>query len=464
MFHNGVWEKKLPPFSGLILVIVLFATISVMTSNVVLFGTKAAAGATPKKVQVTNISDTSFTVTYQTDEPVLGSVTSGKDDTLGTITLDDRDQVLNTPDKHRLHYITVKNLTPGTKYFYAISSGGETFKNDTALYEITTAPVISTPETSQQPLKGQVTLDDGSIPVEGIVTVGTDTSQLLSVMLKPDGSYEIPLNTLRTQDLSARLPLTDTALLNVTVFDPLQQSTAVIPAKEASNAPIMTLSKNYDFSTTIADDAEASTSADVTPALPQSENTAQATGPQITTPQADQSFSEVQPTFDGRAVANATVEITIQSAQEINASVQADANGNWQYKPQTPLEPGNHTIIIKSLDAQGVLQSISQSFTVYAEGSQFVEPSISPPPLPTPVFAPTIPASATPTIEIPTPTVTEAPTPTVVVSTPIPQPTADPNANANGAATPDTGNETWLFGIAGFLFAAGAGALLFFFI
>jgi hypothetical protein len=185
----------------------------------------------------------------------------------------------------------------------------------------------------------------------------------------------------------------------------------------------------------------------------------QVTSPIITIPKADQSFNDLQPMLSGKALPKNSVEIVIQSATETTTTVQSDESGNWEYRPETPLNAGKHTLTIKSLDTSGILQSISQSFTVYAEGSQFVEPSISPPIIPTPILAPPTPVSASPTLEVPTPTVTLAPSPTVIVTTPAPAPTGN-----NTEPTPNTGSTAWIFGIAGVLFTAGAGALLFFFI
>jgi hypothetical protein len=464
--RNTVWEKKLPRFSGLVLVIALLAVITTMTSNVVLFSTKAAAGAIPKKVQITNISDTSFTVTYQTDEPVLGSIGFGKDTTLGSISLDDRDQVINKAVAHRLHYITIKNLLPGSKYQFEIASGGDKFKDNNEYFQVTTAPPLPAQATTQKSVTGRVALDDGAIPVEGIVLVGTDSSQTLSALLKPDGSYEVQLNQLRSSDLSAKLPITDETQLHVTVYDPTQQSTATIVASQVNPVPLMTLSKNYDFSinTSLADAVPASESA-ITPAeFPIPADANQVSSPIISIPTDQQSFTDQQPLFTGKSIPNSSVAIVIQSSSEITATVQSDESGNWELRPETPLPAGAHTLTIKSLDAKGVMQSVSKSFTVFAAGSQFVEPSISPPVIPTPVLAPSIPASASPTIELlPTPTVTIEPTPTVIVSTPMPVPTST-NTGANGGTTPSTGSSDWIFGIAGIIFTAGAGALLFFFI
>lgn len=470
---NTIWEKRLPPFSGLVLVAILLVTISWLTSNVVLFSTRAATGAEPKNIQITNLTDTSFTVTYQTDDPVLGSVGYGTNESLGNVGLDDRDQITNKAAEHRIHHITIRNLTPGSKYVFEISSGGTVYKNNHALYEVVTAPTLQAPLTTMQPLKGQVTLDDGALPVEGVVSVATNTSQTLTALLRPDGSYEIPVAALRTQDLSAWEPLTPETKLTITVLDPTQRSSAILLADQANPAPLMVLSKDYDFSidTSLAADAEATESAPVAD-LPIPVDTSQVTSPKITVPKEAQSFKDLQPVFSGKALPDKEVVVTIQTQGVIEATVQSDANGNWEFRPTLPLDPGNHTITIKSPDEQGILQSVSQSFTVFAQGSQFIEPSISPPVLPTPL-------PASPSASLPTPTV--APSPTIAVtSTPIPTPaamspspsggedsgtggTGQPGTNGN-PPVPNSGSSAWIVGFVGILLTAGVGTLLFFFI
>ncbi|HEX8932398.1 MAG TPA: Ig-like domain-containing protein, partial [Patescibacteria group bacterium] len=177
--------------------------------------------------------------------------------------------------------------------------------------------------------------------------------------------------------------------------------------------------------------------------------------PQIITPQKDQSFKDPQPLFKGKAVPNANVTITINSTQTITSTVQTDANGNWQYRPDIPLDPGTHTITMSTLDASGLIKTISQSFTVYAAGSQFTEPSISPTQAVTPTTIPTV----TPTIN---PTATGTPAPTVT-KTPSPITTKIPSVSPTNPPVPVTGsNNSLLLSVAGGISAVGVGALLFF--
>ena len=103
----------------------------------------------------------------------------------------------------------------------------------------------------------------------------------------------------------------------------------------------------------------------------------------------------------------------------------ADNNGRWTYRPKTPLSPGLHTITITTKDRFGILRSITQSFTVFASGTQVVQsatpsatPTITSTPTQTPTVVPTI--ISTPT---PTPTILVTPTPIItVIPTAIPTP------------------------------------------
>lgn len=462
MISHTILEKKLPPFSGLVLVVMLLITISWLTGNVVLFGTRAATGGVPQKIQITNISDTSFTVVYQTDEPVLGSLRYGTNDSLGNVGLDDRDQLINKPTEHRMHHITVKNLTPGSKYVFEIASGDGTYKNNNRLYEVSTAPAL-TAKTTESALKGQVTLKDGSIPIEGIVQVATDTSQTLTALLQPDGSYQIPFKTLRTRDLIAWAPLTATTQLRVQVATPTEQSLATLLTGQSNPAPLMVLSKNYDFSldSSLAADEQATESAAPTVNLPVPVDTTQVSSPTITVPEKDQKFNDPQPMFSGKALPNSNVAIVMQAQQPIEAIVQADANGNWEFKPAAPLEPGNYIIMVGSADDTGAIKQVTQSFSILTQGSQFVEPSISPPLIQDPL--PASPSAALPEpspTEEPTPTPTNTPTPTFPIASSSAAP-IDGNANP---PVPNSGSSTLLFGFIGILLSAGVGTLLFFFL
>lgn len=470
--QNTIWNKPLPKFSGIFVLLFSLGVIFWLSRNVVLFKTKAALGDTPKELQISNITNESFSVSYTTDEAITGSLSYGKDAALTEIALDDKDK--GAPSPHKIHHITLKNLTPGTKYFFSIASGGSIFKNDAVPYDVTTARAESSDQSSGTPINGTVVLEDGTVPSEGMVYVSMKDSQLFSTPLLPDGTYSMDLKTVLKKDLSGPVIITPGTTLTMKLVDPNSVSTVTFFASNANPMPQIILSKNYDFalgSGLASAVTTSSESAQITgfPGLPATESTP--SNPAISTPKSAEKLKDQQPLFEGKAPPNAEVEITINSAQEITATVTTDANGTWEFRPDVPLEPGEHTITIKALNAQGILQTITRSFTVFAQGSQFTEPSVSPTQkptatptavptaTPTPTQAPTTTPSPTPTTTLPTPTATPIViTPTSVITpittTPVPQITTPP--------IPDSGSSALTVGLIGMSLLMGIGSLLFF--
>ena len=152
-------------------------------------------------------------------------------------------------------------------------------------------------------------------------------------------------------------------------------------------------------------------------------------------PRKDQEFSDQQPQFNGLALPNQEVTVTIHSEESIETKVTSDANGVWRFRPEQPLSPGQHTITIVTRDAFGLLRSITQSFTVFAQGTQ-VNQSATPSATPT-LSLPT--KTPTPTIKptnTPTPTRTPTPTPRVIGQALTPTPTKTPTPTIKPTNTP----------------------------
>ncbi len=456
--NNNIWNKRVPSFIGVFIFIFAIGTITWLSRNTILFGTKAAISNTPQNVQVSNITDASFTISYTTGDSVLGTINYGKTQPPAQIALDDQDK--GTAAAHSVHLITIKNLDPATKYFFIITSGDKNFDNKNVPYDVTTGPKITTAQQQVTTIKGKVILDDGRAPGEALAYVSSSDSQTFATLVQADGSYQFNLDSIRDKSLAKTITLTPDAKLNLQIIDSTHKSNVALLLSQAGNIPIIILSKDYNF--TIGNEPLSPSpiaSASGTPAAFPTTSEINTNKPQILTPQTDQSFKDQQPLFKGKAVPNADVEITIQSAQEINTTVSADPNGNWQYRPTTALAPGNHTITIKTVDASGIVKTITQSFVVFAAGSQFTEPSGTPTVSPTtkPTTAPTstaVPTSVkTTTTPTAIPTTTTAPSPTKITS----------NLSPTTPPVPVTGNTSLMFTIIAIASTVSIGALLFFF-
>ncbi len=444
---NTIWNKRIPTFLGIgVLVASIFVT-SVLVKNGVLFTSRAGPTDNPENIRISNISDSSFTVSYSTQADVIGSITFGKDKNLGQTALDERDEKSDTVTNHKIHSVTVKNLTPSTKYFFNIISSQNTFSNNGIPFDLSTGPIIQTPPSGQEPITGKILLPSGSKPNEGVVYVTTDNSQVISTLVRQDGNYILPLNSMRGSDLASYFNFNSSTNLKILVISNSLRSNVLISKDQISPVPQVTLSNDYDF--TVANTPIASSSA--SPGFPSftANSLLPLKDPQILTPKKDQGFTDQQPQFTGITQPNEKVEIIIHSDENIQVKITADSNGNWKFRPGTPLSPGQHTVSITTKDSFGILKTITQSFVVYASGSQ-VSQSATPSATPTIIISPApsqISSSAALSL---TPTVIlfPSPTPTSIILVSPPQ----------TKNIPPTGNSSILiggiFGIATTVFGA----------
>lgn len=472
--NHSLLNKPLPRFFGIFVLIASLTSIFWLSRNVVLYDTKAALGNAPKDIQISNITPNSFTLTFITDSEVSATMSYGDSRTLEKVAFDIRDT--KGPAPHRVHFITVNNLDPGKKYFYTITSGDGTFQNDTIPFEVSTPSVQEKFVASAKPIlsiTGKIIPDNNTILDDTLIVVNSDNTQSLSTLVSRNGNFEINLDNLYKKDLSGLMSLDSKSKLKLIATNGDQISTISFLLNQADPLPPIALAQNYDFTTNFTVPAIATQSADTTP-FPIPTDVADQT-PAILTPISNEEFTDQQPLFRGTAFPESDVEITIESSHQIRATVQANAVGIWEYRPERKIEPGDHTITVLALDNNGLIKSLNRSFTVFAEGSQFTQPSISPTPktspTPTPVISPTQPLP-TPT-SVPTPTSTSAPTisptipptatPTEIVITPTTQATisVSPTAQITSPPVPEVGGSVLVIGIIGTLVAIVAGGLLF---
>ncbi len=440
----SIWDRRIPTFLGLTVILIGIGITSYLTLKGISPFSHASAGENPQAIRMTNITDTSFTVTYTTSIPIIGSLNSGPDTNLGTVILDDRDQATGIPGQYTLHSITVRNLRPSTRYFFSITSGSTTYLNQNNPFVIITAPHISAAPSTEVPLIGSVQLPTGESPPEAIVYVSTQNGQTLSTLTKSNGSYSIPLSSMRNIMLSSYISFSDATTLQVLAIDASSQSRITLFAHKGNPVPLIVLSNNYDFTLNTTPLASTAASFIGFPAFAL-DKTIQAE-PIIETPSNNQNFSDSQPVLHGKALPNQTVKIIIHSQVVQTVTVTTDQYGNWTYRPSSPLPPGQHTITVTTPDGSGILRTIQQAFSIFASGTQVAEaatPSATPTvgitvtptqvPTNTPTPQPTLSLSPSPTLT-PTVTPTQTPTPTNIPSptltiSPIPKPTIPPTGS-----------------------------------
>lgn len=422
---NNLFNKRIPTLLGLLTIVIGIGITSFLTRQGIIFTGQASPTDEPANIQIGNVTDSSFTVSYTTEGAVFGSINMGTNSGLGTTILDDRDKTLTA---HKTHTMTANKLTPKTTYYFAIISGENTFIDNGVLYSITTGPSLNKSSTMQrESVTGKIIMPNGEVPTETMVYLEIEGAQALSTFAKSDGSYNIPLSLLRTSDLSSYYSLSEEAKVKLLIFGDSLKSNISLTAGGISQIPTITLSQNYDFtiSNTPLAQSEPSATPSVEIAFPTATHSSSLNNDiQIITPEQDQGFSDDQPLFRGKAQPNESVEISIHSEEKIKSTVTTDANGNWTYRPDTSLSPGEHTISITTRDVFGILKTITQQFTVYASGSQ-VNESATPSATLTPTTTPTL--TVTP-ISTASPTETPTITPSLTISPTIALPPSGGNA------------------------------------
>ena len=361
---RGFWDKRIPTLLGLIIIILGTVLTTFLVNKKQFTQVSALNSDQPQNVRVTNISDTSFTVTYTTQNQISGSINYGEDKTLGQNALDDRDQLKNSVSDYIVHTITAENLKPSTKYYFTITSGQQAYTTDGNDFEITTGPSLEGNANQTATLEGKIININGSIPSEAIIYLTAENSQVISFLIDKDGNYNYTLSKVRTIDLSSFYNFVDNQTVKMLVVGK-EGNSNIILSVPTDKIPTITLSKDYDF--TQDANTEASQSANLNDSLPTTDtSTESASSPQIITPENNQGFEDSQPLFSGTAVPDQDVQIVIHSSQQIQAVVTADSLGNWNYQPSEPLSPGDHTITITTKNSLGILETLTQSFIVYA--------------------------------------------------------------------------------------------------
>jgi len=330
--RENIWNKKIPTIFGILIITVGVGITTFLVNQSTLFKSNASLSDQPKAVRITNITDTSFTVSYATDGKVPGSLNYGKDKNLGQSALDDRDQQSGNLANYNIHNITVQLLSQQTQYFFTITSGQTTYLNSGQPFEVTTGPTLTNPPT-QAPMTGKIILPDGTTPGEALIYVTMDGAQVISTLVKSDGSYILPLNSLRASDNSTYYAFPKDASVKILATGDLLSSSASLSFSQIHPVPTITLSKSYDFTTgespsTVPMSLESFPSFESTPSANAS--------PDILTPKENQSFTDQQPLFKGTGLPEQNVQIVIHSATPVQANTTTDAQGNWSYRPTTP--------------------------------------------------------------------------------------------------------------------------------
>lgn len=235
---------KIPTVLGLSIILVGMVAGVYLNFREQVFLSRAAPDLTPQNITLSNITENSVVISWQTSSASPAFITFGQNNPAENSVLDDRDSGTAAGLKPRLtHYVTLKDLLPKTTYQYRIVSGKIT--SDVEKFQ-TAQPLIS--QTGFAPIIGSV-LDNDNPLEDGIAYLSLPEATLQSALVKTGGNFLIPLFQIRRSDLSD-YQLTEGITAKLTIRSSKGETNMLFKLKASSlPLPPIKLGQNIDLTT-----------------------------------------------------------------------------------------------------------------------------------------------------------------------------------------------------------------------
>lgn len=464
-------ERKIPTIIALFLLILGISTATYLDRSSQSYNIRAGIPSAPLEVHFTNISDSSFTVSWLTQKQTIGRIIVSNNSQKTTL-LDDADSD-NVARPRTTHYVTAKNLTEETVYAVKIISGDQSCKEADACPAFTQKTAVKVSSLlNLPPAHGTIVYPNNKPAEESIIYLTIGKSATLSGRSDRLGLWVIPFNNLRTDDLLTRPTVLDSDLIQITVkSSPSETASAVIDIKSIRQnlaIPKITLGNSYNFINLISKKNQLA-EINNQKILGTKNQTVKETPPliDILFPKSDNDFTpDKRPKLRGTGLPGTQVLITVKSSPQIG-KVAVGRDGTWNWRPPKDLPPGIHEITVQGYDNLGNLVTVTRKFVVQKSGEPVF--SVLGESTPSASLTPTTPVAAA------TPTLTSNLTPTSIPTTAIPTiqataaPTSIPTATSSPrvevtSAPPRTGSAqttTIFFGAGATLLLLGVKLLLF---
>ena len=429
--------KKIPTLLAILIVVLGIATGVVLIQKNAIYKLGADSATAPQDVRITNINDSSFTVSWTTPNESIGFVVWGEGQDKPSKTEMDEVQ-----EKGFTHLTTIRGLKSATSYNFRINSNGSEFDNNGVNWIVTTGAQLSSPE-DVITATGTVIDKSGTPSANALVYLTIGGASPMSTVTSKSGSWVIPVSSMRTQDLSSYLPIDkNNDILEIFVqATPADSATSQVYVVGANPTPPITLGQENNFkSVTMEGGAEnPEANLDIPEEITEKEskfNVSDATAvdgqEKVTLESIDNGevIASDKPEFFGDGPKGTEITITVES-EKIEGLAKVGTNGTWRWSPPDNLEPGTHKISVSWRDENGILRTITKTFIVQAAEQS---PAFEATPSATPTTTPTSAPGATQT---PTPRSTSTAT---GIATPLATPTD--TAESTEPPVPDSGTLT----------------------
>jgi len=394
---------KIPTILGIFILIGgVFAGIFLLKNNQV-FKIGASATITPKDVRISNVSDSSTTISWVTGEPTTGFVSYGTSENVGSIANESENN-----QKYYTHSITITGLSANSIYYFKIISNGTVIENNGVPWQFTTGKTLALNSTSI-PVSGSVITASGQPSKRALIYI-TVGGYIVSSQTSDNGTFVLQLGSVRTPDLSsyAQIDSTETLLEISAITETGESATTKIFPQSANPIPALIVGQDQDFRNLQPVGDSRNPNADLSipeKTIPQSKF--DVSGNPITAIETvtlenlneGEIVTSDRPQFFGDGPTGEEIIITVHSDTEIVGQATVSSNGSWKWSPPENLSEGAHAVTISWIDTLGITRTLTRNFIVQAgELPAFVaSPSVRPSASPTPSIRPS--NTPTPTID-----------------------------------------------------------------
>lgn len=375
--------NKFPTFVGILMIIGIVGSIG-FAERMFRAPSGASGSKEPRNVRVTNITGSSFTVSWISDAPTAGTLLVSAPNMSNRIYYDERDQT-GKINKYDTHSITVRDAHPATIYSYKLMSDGTQYLDNGKPYIIQTPSSLPTNTSTLEPAYGTIYKNDGQPGGDILVYLTLDGGQELSTLTKPSGVWLIALNQVRTLDLSSFLPTLERMDESIIARDHEHETVTSTDTLNDAPVPDMTIGKNYDFrkqqAKTISNSALAlRTTPTAPPQAPSNtlpvgwavlgDSSTRSYTVSLTSPVQGATLTTTLPLVQGTGIPNKYIGISLGLSTPITGSVKVEANGLWSFTPPKPLPPGKQSVTISTVDATQKSVAITHTFEIFKSGTQ----------------------------------------------------------------------------------------------
>jgi len=369
MIYSELYLKekiKLPTVIGFLLVI--FITVVFSRFFLGLAGSSKASLKVAKRVEIVNLSPRQASIFWQTDKAESGWVAYGeKKGNENKIVLDEKDlnNIGQKKGKYKIHLATLKELTPGKKYFFKMVSDNNQIivqPNGNSFSFITPQSNLNSLQ-NINPAFGKVLQSNSVDPlIDSYILLNVTGGYPLLTQIKSegDGSWLIPLSQIYSKDSQSILTIAPKDKIIIEIMTSEGEISTITTVKsKISPLPQTTVfvkDKNFSF---VEEENVLSASTDLT--------TSTNNQIDIKYPEEGKLIPGKIPLIKGTALPLTKIEVLINSKKTYSAVTTSDSNGNWSYLLPENLELGPHTITIKTKDKTGKEVTLTRKFTIIAQ-------------------------------------------------------------------------------------------------